>query len=137
MRRPFLLIALVCAGAAASAADVYKWTDKDGIVHYSDQEPPAGIKSEKVHVASAAKPAAAAANDADEAATPPSAAPPGVLATATQIAQKRCEQARANLAVLRGNTAVGLDDGSGKALDDKARADRVAREQSTIEQYCR
>src|SRR5262249_31048392 len=130
---------LVCAGAAASAADVYKWTDKDGIVHYSDQEPPAGVKAEHVHVATATKAAGAgaAANDADEAATPPSAGPPGVLATATQIAQQRCEQARANLAVLRGNTAVGVDDGSGKALDEQARADRIAREQSAIEQYCR
>jgi hypothetical protein len=141
MKRLFQLFALVCAGTAASAADVYKWTDKDGIVHYSDEQPPADAKAERVPVTGMAKKpavAGAAANDADEAATPPAAPPPVV--TPTLIAQKRCEQARANLDVLKSkNAAVGLDDGTGKAtpMSDQARNERIATEQRAIADYCK
>jgi len=36
----FLLIAGVCLAANASAADVYRWVDENGEVHYSESLPP-------------------------------------------------------------------------------------------------
>lgn len=36
--RPIILLLLLCAGAAS--AQVYKWIDEDGVVHYSDQPAP-------------------------------------------------------------------------------------------------
>ncbi len=138
MSRPFLLIALAGIAATAAAGDVYKWTDQDGVVHYADSEPPAPVKSERVHVATGAKTPTAAANDADEAATPPAGGTP-VNAANAPGADKRCEQARANLEVLQSGSAVGIDDGSGKPapLDEAARAQRIAREQQMIRMYCK
>ena len=34
----------LCFLALAAWADVYKWTDENGKVHYSDQPPPSGVK---------------------------------------------------------------------------------------------
>lgn len=45
----FTLMLLACAVALAGAT-VYKWTDEDGVVHYSDQP---HANAEKVHVNSA------------------------------------------------------------------------------------
>src|SRR5512133_340380 len=39
---PALLLALLAAGAFAQGA--YRWVDKDGKVHYSDEPPPAEAK---------------------------------------------------------------------------------------------
>jgi len=70
MRYPSLVV-LLCMVAAPVSADMYKWTDEDGKMHYSDQPPPNAItKSETIK---AAKPQA-------NAAPPPASpgAPPGV-----------------------------------------------------------
>lgn len=37
-------VALLCAVLPAAAADVYRWTDKDGKVHYSDTPPNPAVK---------------------------------------------------------------------------------------------
>jgi hypothetical protein len=42
---PFTLMSLACS--VVLAATVYKWTDEDGVVHYSDQPHP---NAEKVPV---------------------------------------------------------------------------------------
>ena len=43
------VVALTCAGTAAAA--LYKWTDAQGRVVYSDQPPPTNVKSEQLHAA--------------------------------------------------------------------------------------
>jgi len=54
-----LTIALLVAALPASAA-MYKWVDKDGKIHYSDQPPPEGAKqSGVVNTPAPATPAAA------------------------------------------------------------------------------
>src|SRR5271170_5649909 len=42
-RRPLIVLA-VLATFAGQAATVYKWTDADGVVHYSDQPVPGAEK---------------------------------------------------------------------------------------------
>lgn len=42
-------LGLLLASTAAGGADVYKWTDDDGEVHFSDK-PAAGRKTEKLHI---------------------------------------------------------------------------------------
>ncbi|MDI3260650.1 MAG: DUF4124 domain-containing protein [Sinobacteraceae bacterium] len=37
--RPLACLFLLGLGFAAAAADVYRWVDKDGVVHYSDKPP--------------------------------------------------------------------------------------------------
>lgn len=48
-----LLVLLAAVAPVALAATVYKWTDKDGTVHLSSDRPPAGVKYERLNVASA------------------------------------------------------------------------------------
>ncbi len=45
MKRVFLLIALGCCAVQSHAADLYKWRDAEGRVHYTDQPPPATART--------------------------------------------------------------------------------------------
>jgi hypothetical protein len=62
----YLTLAL-CLLALPAAAELYKWTDENGKVHYSDQPPPANVK--KSETITAPKPQVAA--------PPPAATAPG------------------------------------------------------------
>jgi hypothetical protein len=68
-----IILMTLCALALPATAQVYKWVDKDGKVHYTSQKPP-DVKAEELAIKSAnslgGDPAAAAA------APPPAAAPP-------------------------------------------------------------
>ena len=144
MLRQLLPAAIVSLASVASAADVYKWTDPAGVVHYTDAEPAADTKAERIHVAGMGKPPAAAADgDAapgDSDANPGAAPAPSTVVTSDQAAQTRCEVARKSLEVLQSKGAVGLDTGAGAApqpLDDAARQAQIARAQSMIATYCK
>lgn len=43
----FLFVLLSLALSSAVAAEMYRWVDSQGRVHYSDEPPPAGAKSSK------------------------------------------------------------------------------------------
>ncbi len=73
-RTAVLAAFLSCAGAAAVAGTLYKWTDANGRTVYSDQPPPAGAKSDTV------------------AAPPPAANPNAVRDLANQEADLRKRQ---------------------------------------------
>lgn len=144
MRLP-LLIALLCAVPAAYAADVYKWTDAGGVVHYSDTEPAAASGVQLVHLnGTATSPPVGTAQPAGEraaAAVEPATPAQGTLVTAkSENGDKLCAQARSNLELLQSNQPVGLDPGgSGKAepLDNAARQRQIANAQTLIGRYCK
>jgi Domain of unknown function (DUF4124) len=48
--RGMRLILLLFFPLAAFAADVYRWVDERGTVHYSNDKPPAGVRASKVDV---------------------------------------------------------------------------------------
>jgi hypothetical protein len=52
MRAAALLLCFAFA-AAAGAADVYKWTDKDGKVHFGDAPPPDAVGAQRTGITSA------------------------------------------------------------------------------------
>jgi predicted ATPase len=144
MQRTCLLIALVGAAAAGHAADVYKWTDAGGVVHYADSEP-ADAKAEHVHVVGMATAAAGQAaakstgsDDDDAGATDPAKKESDNAAT---YAQQRCDRARQDLELLQSNQPVGLDPArTGKPaepLDDKQRQMQIANAQTLIAQNCK
>jgi hypothetical protein len=142
MNRVTILLALACA-ANVSAADkqqVYKWTDANGVVHFSDAPPPLDTKNvQALHLAggttttgataSEDKPKDAAAANAAGAALPASAADDAAL----------CKQSRANLELLQSKTPVGIagPDGKPQALDDKAREGQIANAKLAISRYCK
>ncbi|SCX98541.1 DUF4124 domain-containing protein [Thiohalorhabdus denitrificans] len=51
---PLLLALGVCLAVPATAATVYKWTDEDGTVHYSDAPPPGQQDVERLEIESGA-----------------------------------------------------------------------------------
>lgn len=77
------LVLLIAAAHAALAATVYKWVDKDGTVHLSSDKPPAGVKYERLNVASAPSGSAGSSRQGSGAASKSSGASPA------QAAQQR------------------------------------------------
>ena len=140
--RLYFSIALLCAVPAAFAADVYKWTDAGGVVHYSDTEPAGASDVQLVHLNGTATAGTTQANAEANPAMAEAAKPAqGTLVAAkSENGDKLCAQARSNLELLQSNQPVGLDPGgSGKAepLDDAARQRQIANAQSLIARYCK
>lgn len=48
--RPVLVFLAVLLSLSAGAAEVYRWVDERGTVHYSNGTPPAGVRADKVDV---------------------------------------------------------------------------------------
>lgn len=145
MNRPVALLILACAAASAWSAEkqqVYKWTDANGVVHFSDAPPGNDTKNVQsmrlVGGMTAAAPAAAGDTAKDAPANP---APPGAVAAADTPVDLAalCKQARANLELLQSNTPVGIAgaDGKATALDDNARAGQIANAKLVIARYCK
>ncbi|QJR14686.1 DUF4124 domain-containing protein [Usitatibacter palustris] len=150
-----LVIAIALALAAPVAhSQVYKWTDKDGRVHYGEK-PPEGVKATPVAVPSAPKGAAAA--------TPaPDAAPPKTVSEQEAEFRKRqakrdeaersfkqreeeaaerekiCENARKRLEILRTPVPVYTKDEQGNRsyLDEGGRASEIAKEEKREKENC-
>lgn len=142
MNRAVILFTLACIAAGAFAADkqqVYKWTDANGVVHFSDAPPPSDTKNVQsvrlVGGTSAETPAADAnAAPADDKTKPATA----VAADSADSRAKDCEQAKRNLALLQSNYSVSElgPDGKVKPIDDKERAGRIAGVNERIAQVC-
>ena len=146
MKRAVIVFTLACTAAGVFAADkqqVYKWTDANGVLHFSDAPPPSDTKNVQalrlsggttqaaVTASSQANPAAPAATaTAAAAATAP--VPPPDDATL-------CKQSRSNLELLQSKTTVGIAGTDGKALvlDDKARESQIANAKLAIARFCK
>jgi len=140
-----LVLAAVIAGAAA--AQVYKWTDKDGKVHYSNQAPPeaaAEAKTLKLDPGpTAAAPGAATAPAAPPAGAPttgPDAKPNAeVEAQLAALDQQRCNAAKAVAA--RYETAPFLQtkdaDGQTRKLSVEEEAAERLKVKADVERLCK
>jgi hypothetical protein len=140
MPRPLLLLILAAiASSSALAAEVYKWTDAAGVVHYSDTKPPDDAKAQLLTLTSTTT------TESDAVAAEPEPEPEekpadGALAGSPQRAELRCEQARSNLELLQSKYTVGLDTGAGgqaQVLDDAQRQRQIASAQTLIATYCK
>jgi hypothetical protein len=130
-------VALLVASVAAPAQSVYKWTDAQGSVHYTDQPPPAGRTASTIKI----KADAAAATPAPTTATAVKAGEPasGALAQAEAAARKRnCERAKANLATLSSGALLvdGSDPANAKRLDAGQRESETRTAQTDVSNYC-
>jgi hypothetical protein len=77
--------------AGTAAADTYKWTDKDGKVHYSDQPPPPEAKQSAT--VKTRKPAATAAPAADGGAPAAAPAPKSYVEEEAEFRKRKVEAA--------------------------------------------
>lgn len=114
--------ALLLVALPAVSGELYKWTDANGVVHYSDAPPPAGqyqTRTIKQSVASAG-------NDEQSTKAPEESA--------------NCTIARGNLALLQGDQPVGADtdkDGTpDSTLTPEQRANQTKLAEAAIDVHC-
>jgi len=135
-----LFVAMACVAGLAHAGDLYRWTDAQGVMHFSDTPPPqsqvnpAQVKVDRDKISesdstlyAAPKPGSAQNPNPASNSPAPAAAP---RSTAVNDSSRICDQARSNVQLLQGSYPVA--DASGKVLDDKARADMLEQAKRTV-----
>lgn len=139
-RFSLLASVLLTCSAAAQAAQYYKWTDANGVVHY-DTQPPKGVQAETRQVsASAPTPVAAPTEPAATAEGEPVLSAEEENARRTKEYQKqRCEFARKQLAEVNSRVAPKVVERRGaerKVTFLAERAEEGRKWQGEIGQYC-
>lgn len=138
MRRPLIAVALLLLAPLANA-QVYKWTDSSGTVHYSQEAPPAGTHAQTVKVTGTAAPLAAPAASTETAAQPASAnqTPQQPMADTPENRYKLCATLQANLEMLKSSAPLVTQDGKQqKVLDDAGRKQQRATAEAQYQQFC-
>ena len=146
--RPICIaICLFCIVPIANA-QIYKWVDKDGTVHYSQEKPPAEIASEDVLTLKApakfdsTEALEALENQQKEHAELSEARVEEKTAAkeqkeAEQARQQRCEQSKARLAsYLHPRVRVEDADGNVKKLGEEERQAEIAKSNEYIKEHC-
>jgi hypothetical protein len=140
--RFFIIAAILLLCAATTQAQVYKWTDPQGRVHYSAKPPPDARASE-VRIApgpSSPDPDTRSAEPAKAAEKAAEAGEPASGDAARQAAlQRNCELARQNLGILEDPSIRRFrEDGQEEAIyyTDEERQARIEQTQAMIERFC-
>ncbi len=145
--RLLLLPALLGCGLAAAETRIYKWTDENGVVHFSESPRQGATLVTLTNVAAppAEQAAALAANEAtqarlDEGRTQRDEAQSSAD-EARQLAEakrERCQIARDEIAYIepRTNLLVRSEDGQTRRLGDEERLERLAEARKVVEENC-
>ncbi|NII12016.1 DUF4124 domain-containing protein [Oleiagrimonas sp. C23AA] len=143
-RIPTLLLPLlVLALPLAAQAQVYKWTDAKGTVHYSDAPPPQGTQFDKLHTRENARTTPTPEDQAptDQAHSPkPSerTAGTGAMANTPKNRDSFCTQTKQNMALLSGDQKLSIhgDNGQLNQLSDQQRRQQLATAQHDYKEHC-
>ncbi len=134
MKRSWPLLFLLAACVPALAADMYSWTDANGVRHFSDSPPPASAKAQKIRLkggvaTNEAEPADAASGAGTSLAAAAGYSPDDI--------KRNCEIARGNLATAA-DQAVPMDaDGFPIDLDKaKTRQAQIDKANQQITLFC-
>ncbi|MET0330980.1 MAG: DUF4124 domain-containing protein [Dyella sp.] len=132
MRRTFAALALLLSVPMA-LAQVYKWTDASGTVHYSETPPARG--SYKTLRASGSAQALAPASAAS---SPPAPTQAGTATGNAANPSKLCEDLQRNMNLLQGTDALSVTDANGAQvpMDAPRRAQELALAQAQFKLYC-
>ncbi len=144
MRRMFLLALALLLLAPLASAQVYKWVDAKGTVHFSQTPPPPGVKYQLMHMASdtgssmMGTPSTVTSTHANAANSDQA---PGAQAPVANTPANRvelCKQLQQNMTLLNSPEALNVAGANGKpvALDAQARAQQKAQTQAQIQQFC-
>lgn len=139
------LISLCASSMTVAAADIYRWVDQQGVLHYGAQ-PPANYKAELVVTGAArSKPAPSPENSAastTEIDTPQQRALTQQIqkevAAQTAELKEYCSSARKNLAQLENNPRLTIQTESGEMqrLTEEERQARINETRQGITQHC-
>lgn len=145
MRRllmPLLLIALLGVPLAV-CAQVYKWKDAHGTVHFADTPPPHGVTYTIVKTrfstsngvdGASLRPTSESAADSDDSSSNSQNPLPNTPINRKQV----CDKLEANIKLLNGSSPVITKDASGKShvMSAEDRSKELAVEQTQHQQYC-
>lgn len=136
MRRlPLALVLLLLAPTVA--AQVYKWTDAQGTVHYSETPPPKGTTYKSVTPTGSAQPVAPATEQGSEAPPQADEADTAPVADTPENRAKLCSSLKANLDLLKGHSPVVMEqNGKTVALDDSQRGKQISQAEQQYQQFC-
>ncbi|TAN72328.1 MAG: DUF4124 domain-containing protein [Gallionella sp.] len=145
----YLFILLMLSGANAFAG-LNKWVDENGKVHYSDQPPPANVKSETLRSTSAAASASAPAAPKTIAereaelkkarqAKKEAAEKAAKEQAAAEAIEANCAAARQNLRTFQSGIRMAEVDAKGERsyLSDEQRQQRIAKAQQDVGTFCK
>lgn len=114
--------ALLLAVPPASAAEIYQWTDANGVVHYSDTPPPNGQYDSRMIQQSSGN------------------AAPVTETPAAPAENANCSTAQSNLKMLNSDQSIGMDtDNDGKpdtTLTPEQRASQTKLAEAAIAVHC-
>ncbi|MEO8718646.1 MAG: DUF4124 domain-containing protein [Burkholderiales bacterium] len=157
-----VILALMLAFASAASAQMYRWVDKDGRVHYTTTPPPPGVTSRTLQAPSASPPAAAPDDAAKDAAGKEERKGPltpaeqeqefrkrqieaqkarekeTTAARDTEIKQQNCARARDAQATFESGQRIGRTSAQGERyyLDDEARAREADAARQAVRDWC-
>ncbi len=135
----FLGAALLAVSATGLAAGLYKWTDSEGNVHYTQSPPPQGEFKQLTVPKAPPAPTPSPQEESIPAATPQD---KGAELEAERkkleanIARHNCEAARKNLEIYTITRRVQNEQGEVEVLDDDVRAAKIKEANDMIKQYC-
>lgn len=138
-----LLAALATAPDAMAQETIYKWTDEEGVVHYTAR-PPEGVDYERVDVKNQrSESSAAEAGAREEAESERSSIPPEQPEMAAEgpdpaMVAERCQQARSNIENLtqRSNVLIRDDSGQRRQITNEERQRMLREARDFIDEWC-
>ncbi|MEO7760394.1 MAG: DUF4124 domain-containing protein [Casimicrobiaceae bacterium] len=146
LKKSLLLLAPLLFSGVAAAQSMYKWTDENGRITYSDQPPVGKVRSKEIiNVPASSNPGAARTigdQDAQFKKRQDDAAKAQVEATKKADIEKQradnCSRARAELRGLRENAPMVrlMENGERVILDDSARDAEGKRLSAYLEESC-
>ncbi len=145
MQLKTLALALILAPAMAGAAQVYKWTDGDGVIHFGDRQP-TGTKAEQISVRSGTpqlirQPATAQEqlDELDKRQQAEAARAAAETETVARQAQRdaNCQAAKQNLGIISKNGRIRMTvNGEQRFLTPEEIAQQKSRLEEIVEQSC-
>ncbi|HEY8683873.1 MAG TPA: DUF4124 domain-containing protein [Rhodanobacter sp.] len=136
MHRSLIAVTLLLLAPLATA-QVYKWTDASGTVHFSEAPPAQGTNYKQIKTNGSTEPLAPPAPNTEGAGHEASAAPAAPVADTPENRSKLCASLKTNLATLQGSgPVVSQQDGKSNVLDADQRQQQVATAQGQYLQYC-
>lgn len=143
MHRLLIVLALLLL-APLAFAQVYKWTDANGTVHYSEAPPASGTNYKQVTTTGTVEPRGAPPSDEASEARPASEQnqmeeePAEPMADTPENRVKFCQTLSSNLDALRGKGPVVTQQADGElaAMNDDQRQQQIDAAQSQYEQFC-
>lgn len=134
-----LLTALLLLAVPVQAA-MYKWTDADGNIHYTQSPPPAGVES-KTMKAPPPAPTPAPSQKADKGeqgkGEAKDEADKPVETPRDEQIKRNCEAARRNLSIYTNNRRVMNEKGEIEVMDEKVRQAKIKQTEEQIKEYCK